>query len=141
MRVRPQLPQCLATSLGLRMPTFRREPDPDAASPAERIRQMEEYLQITAYYEGELTEERVSWLRKKVVVQDRWDSIPESQWGPHRRTRTETAVAQAKRMVDPNLYGELQDIEWVIKRLTEEIDRMEREGKRASRIYTMITGN
>lgn len=137
---RPELPECLKTSLGLRMPTFYREPHPQAASPLERVRQMEEYMELTAYTEGELTECRVEWLARKVPVQKEWEDIPREQWEVHRRTKTETAVGQAKRMVRPDLYNEMQDCDWMVRRLSEEIERMDRDATRASRIYTMVTG-
>lgn len=138
---RPELPECLKTALGLRMPVFRREPHPDAASPAERIRQMEEYIQITGYWEGELNEERVKWLADKEPLRREWGEIPESEWGHLRRTRTETAVDQAKRQVRPELYTKIQDCDWMVKRLTEEVGRMGREYDRASRVYSLITGS
>lgn len=140
-RTKPELPACLETALGLRMPVFRREPHADAASPAERVRQMEEYIQVTGYWEGELNEERVRWLVNKVEIQDEWDRIPREEWEQHRRTKTETAVAQAKRMVRPDLYDQMQDNEWMVRRLTDEIARMGREYDRASRVYTLVTGS
>lgn len=138
---RPELPACLTTSLGLRMPVFHREPHPDAPSPTERIRQMEEYVSLTGYWEGELCEERVKWLADKEPLRREWNEIPEDEWQHLRRTRTETAVDQAKRIVRPALYDKIQDCDWMIKRLSEEIQRMGREYDRASRTYTMITGS
>lgn len=119
----------------MRIPVFRED-----VAPSAKIDQLESYLLLTAVIQGNLTEERVEWLSAMVPLKDRWDHMPEEQWGHLRRTRTETAVNHAKRMVDGSLYDELQDHEWMIKRLAEEIDRMERESVKVSRVYTMIAG-
>ena len=112
----------------------------DGTAPGMKIAQLESYLLLTAFTEGELTEERVEWESRLVPVKDEWDRMPQELWEHLRRTKTETAVNHAKRMVQPDLYDQIQDHLWMIKRLTEEIDRMEREGTRASRAYTMVTG-
>lgn len=135
-RHRPTLPACLTTSLGLRVPVFAR-----TAAPREKIEALEEYLLLSASVQGDLTEERFDWMTRLVPIQDEWDHMPEEEWGHHRRTRTETAVKHAKRIARPPLYDEIMDIEWMIKRLTEEIDRMERDATKCSRAYTMITGS
>lgn len=130
---RPELPKCLTVSLGLRMPLFEK-----GHAPAEKISEMEDYLLLSSWTQGELTEERVRWLMDKVAVQHEWDHL--TGWEELRRTRTETAVTQAKRQVRPDLYDRLQEIEWMVRRLGEEIDRMEREATKASRAYTLMTG-
>lgn len=136
---RPDLPECLTIAAGLRIPTFRREPAEGAESPAERVRQMEEYIQITGHWEGELEEERLRWLSDREPLKREWDHL--TGWEELKRTKTETAVTQAKRQVAPELYDNLQDNEWMVKRLTEQIARMGRDYDRASRIYTLVMGS
>ena len=133
MRRRPDLPDCLSTSIGLRVPVFDRQ-----TAPGVKISALEEYLLLTAFQQGELAEERLTWLQDRVPLQDEWDHL--EGWEAHRRTRTETAVTQAKRLVAPDLYDKLQDNEWMIKRLSDEIERLENNASRVSRAYAMITG-
>lgn len=135
-RSRPVLPACLQTSVGLRMPVFAA-----GTSPSSKIGQLEDYLLLTAYTQGELTEVRMDWMCSLVPIRDEWDHMPNEEWAHLRRTRTETAVTHAKRMARPDLYDQMLDHDWMIKRLSEEFDRMEREAARASRVYTMITGS
>jgi hypothetical protein len=129
----PNLPDCLTVSLGLRVPVFEKD-----KSPREKIDELESYLLLSAYTQGELTEERMTWLVGAVVLQMKWDHL--DGWQHLRRTRTELAVRDAKRQIAPELYDRLQANEWMVKRLSEEIDRMERDATKISRAYTMITG-
>lgn len=113
----------------------------EGTAPSHKIEQLESYLLLSAFTQGQLTEERVDWLSSLVPLKDQWDHMPEHLWAELRRTRTETAVTHAKRIAMPDVYDKIQDHEWMIKRLTEEIDRMEREASKVSRAYTMITGS
>lgn len=133
-RHRPTLPSSLTTSIGLRMPVFA-----DGTSATDKLGQLESYLLLTAYTQGELSECRLEWLSSKIALQDEWAHL--TGWEDLRRTRTETAVTHAKRMLRPDLYDALEDHDWMIKRLTEEVDRMERDSVKASRAYTFITGS
>lgn len=135
MRHRPELPAALTTSIGMRVPTFER-----GAAPRGKIDALEDYLLRSAMVQGDLTEERLDWMSRLVPLKDEWDHMNQEEWGHLRRTRTETAVTHAKRQVRPELYDEMMDIEWMIKRLTEEIDRMERDAAKVSRAYAMIVG-
>lgn len=118
------------------MPVFAR-----GTTPSAKIVELEEYLLLSASVQGDLTEERFDWMSRLVPVEDEWEHLPQEEWGHLRRTRTETAVMHAKRVARPELYDDIQDMKWMIKRLTEEIDRMERDATKCSRAYTMITGS
>lgn len=133
-RHQPTLPAALVTALGLRVPVFEKD-----ASPSYKIAELESYLLLSAFTQGELTEQRLDWLVRLVPLEDEWDHL--AGWEEHLRTRTEKGVTQAKRCVRPDLYDEIQDIEWMVKRLSEEIDRMERDATKCSRAYSMITGS
>lgn len=131
-----QLPDALEKSKKMRVPTFEH-----GTSPRQKIDQLETYLLDSAAVQGDLTEERLDWMVRLVPLEHEWDHIPEDEWAHLRRTRTETAVKHAKRIARPQLYDEIQGIEWMAKRLTEEIDRMERDASKCSRAYTMLTGS
>lgn len=135
MRKRPEFPEALKKSIELRVPVFER-----GAPPAMKISALEDHLLLSAHVQGDLTEERLDWMAALVPLQDQWDHVPEDEWRHLRRTRTETAVKHAKREVRPELYDKIMDHEWMIKRLTEEIDRLERHASVCSRAYTMLTG-
>lgn len=128
------LPECLVTSVGLRCPVFAR-----GTSPRERIESLEEHMLLSAYTQGDLTEERLDWMARLVPVERDWDAVIVSK--EDLRSRTEKAVTAAKAQLRPDLYRAKTDAEWMIARLSEEIDRMEKDAARCSRAYTMISGN
>lgn len=134
MRHEPTLPAALTTSIDLRMPVFEA-----GTAPTTKIAALEEYLLLTAYYQGDLAKERLEWQVKLVPIRDAWDHL--TGWEHLKLTsRSEKAVASSKRQVRPDLYDRLMDHDWMIARLTEEIDRMERDATKASRAYTLMTG-
>jgi hypothetical protein len=116
------------------MPLFPRD-----TPPAVKVESLESWMLLSAWTQGELAEERLDWLSSLVPLQDEWDHL--TGWEHLRRTRTEIAVEQAKRMLRPDLYDQIQDHRWMIKRLDEEVDRMERESTKTSRAYTMVVGS
>lgn len=128
------LSPALQASKRLRIPTFEK-----GTSPRVKIDELETYLLLSAFTQGDLSEERLDVLVLLKPVQRRWEHL--GGWESLKQTRTEAGVKDAKRRVDPQLYDELQDLEWKVKRLTEEIDRLERDATKVSRAYSMITGS
>jgi len=123
----------LETSKGLRMPVFER-----GTGPRVKIDELETYLLLTAWQQGELSEERLDALVTLKEIDHQWDHL--DGWQGLRRTRTEAAVEDAKRQLRPDLYDQKRDLEWTIKRLSEEIERLERDSTKVSRAYSMMTG-
>lgn len=130
----PTLPDCLAESLKMRVPRFTQED-----TVGTKVARYEDYMMETAFVEGELTEERVQQLLRKAPLKHRWDHM--QGWDHLVKGRTEGAVTRAKAQVNPLLYDELEEIDWLVKRLSEEIDRMQRDAAKCSRAYTMLTGS
>jgi hypothetical protein len=126
----------LRLSLAMRVPTFERD-----QAPRSKISELEDFMLRSAEMQGDLARERVERMADLVPIESEWDHIPDEEWREHRRTRTETAVTHAKRLVRPELYDQIQDHEWMIKRLTEEMERLDRCDAVVSRVYTMVTGS
>lgn len=125
--------EALETSKGLRVPVFERD-----AAPRVKIDELESYLLLSAFTQGNLAEERLDALVTLREINHKWDHL--DGWQALRRTRTEAAVEDAKRQLAPLLYDQKRDLEWTIKRLSEEIERLERDAVKVSRCYSMITG-
>jgi hypothetical protein len=125
--------EALKTSKGLRVPVFEH-----GVSPRVKIEQLESYLLLSAFQQGELAEERLDALVTFEDLRREWDHL--EGWEPYKRTRTEAGVEDAKRQLRPDLYDQRRDLEWTIKRLSEEIERLERDATKVSRAYSMTTG-
>jgi hypothetical protein len=123
----------LATSKGLRVPVFEK-----GVAPRAKIEQLESYLLLSAFTQGELSEQRLDALVALQEFGREWDHL--DGWQALKRTRTEAAVEDAKRQLNPVLFDQKRDLEWTIKRLSEEIERLERDATKISRAYSMITG-
>ena|ERR1035437_5615929 len=130
----PTLPSCLVTSYGLRIPLFEA-----GTMPRTKIDALESYLLLTAWTQGELAEERFRVLAELTTLEHEWSHM--DGWQGSQRTRTELAVEDAKRKLRPELYDLLTERKWIVKRLSEEIDRLEGDATKVSRVYTFITGS
>ena len=128
-----RLPETLERSLKMRVPRYDRDKTTSA-----RVEEFEEYLLESARMQGDLTQEGIAWEKIIWPLEEVWANL--TGWEELRRTRTEAAVTAAKRMVDPELYAKMEDIRWIIKKCALEADRMERDGTKVSRAYTMETG-
>lgn len=123
----------LDTAKSLRLPLF--EP---TVGPKQRIESLTDYMLLTAYWSAELSEHRFGLMEELKPLDYEWYYL--EGWEPFRRNRTEGGVDAAKAQVRPDLWDAITDARWKIARLTEEIDRLERDATKASRAYTMLTG-
>lgn len=126
--------EALAESAGLRMPVFE-----DGVPGSEKIGQLESYLLLTAFGQGKLSEERLGLYADLRDARKEWSELVGFEALVKRRT--DTAVDEAKAQLRPDLHQQVRDLEWKVKRLTEEIDRLERDATKCSRVYTFITGS
>lgn len=127
------LPECLSTAAALRVPVFEKG-TPSRA----KVDALEEYTLLSAYWQGECHQERLGEHGKLDDAQHEWDHL--AGWEAFRRSKTETAVEDAKRQIRPDLYDTIQRTKRLVARLSEEIDRLERDAAKVSRAYTMIVG-
>lgn len=128
-----ELSDAMNTAAALRFPVFEK-----GTAASTKVEQIEEHVTVTAYWQGDLEQERLEAHRALQDLQSEWDHLV--GWEALKRTKTETAVEDAKRQLRPDLYDRLADLRWRIKRWSEQIDRLERDFTKASRVYTFITG-
>lgn len=120
-----------------------RFPSLEGLAPREKIGALEDHTVLTAQVEADLSRLRLICQRKLQEAEEEWEGI--SGWEAFLRRPGRDATAadrdRAKGQVDPHLWAMIRACRFVIPRCTEEIARMERDTKRASRIYSFITGS
>lgn len=114
----------------------RRHPDESLAAHVEAL---ESYMLESAWHQGELADERLRTHEALRELQEEWDHL--TGWEPFKRTKTETAVEDAKRQLRPELYDGIQKARWLIARLNEQIARLDKDAERCSRAYTLVSGS
>ncbi len=117
----------------LRVPCFPRD-----TPPRERVSALEEFMLVSAFHAGELHAERLGLYEQLEPLKREWDDL--QGWEAHARGKTDEARNSAKRIIRPDLHEPIADFAWSIRRLTEELDRLERDAAKVSRAYTMIAG-
>lgn len=123
----------LEVALVLRVPVFQRGTNARAKAEA-----MEEFMLLSAYWQGELNEERHRLIAEAAPHQDEWDKL--EGWEPYRDGRTDESVDRAKRVIREDLWDVLQVKRRRVRALSNEIDRLERDASKVSRAYTMLSG-
>ena len=119
----------LAKAKALRVPVFERD------APIEsKVPQLEEVMLLSAWYAGELHEERLQLRVDLKPLREEWRDL--QGWESARRGRTNASIDEAKALFRPELWARIQDLEWQIDQLTCEIDRLERDATKCSRAYT-----
>jgi hypothetical protein len=126
--------QQLAAAAKLRVPRVERELGVRA-----RVEALEDYLLESAWHQGELAEARLELYGQLRELEEKWDHL--DGWQALKRTKTEAAVDDAKRQLRPELYDGIKKARWLIRRLSEEIERLERDATKCSRAYTLATGS
>jgi hypothetical protein len=126
--------QQLAAAAKLRVPRVERELGVRA-----RVEALEDYLLESAWHQGELAEARLELYGQLRELEEKWDHL--DGWQALKRTKTEAAVDDAKRQLRPELYDGIKKARWLIRRLSEEIERLERDATKCSRAYTLATGD
>lgn len=130
----------------LRMPQFKIDPNDPMAStrPGEKIEQLESYLLELAFARGRAEEARLYAYGAVRRLQVKWDHLEgwEISFGsPEKAARaTQPQIAEAKRQLEPELFDSIEQGRYLIKRLTEQIKRLEKDEDVASRTYTLISG-
>jgi hypothetical protein len=127
----------------LKMPTFvyrSNNGGPPVTSSREKIERLEDFLLKTARWRGHLEEQRLIVQSAVRDLQIKWDHM--TGWQEHRREgeKTVASVNDAKRIADPDLHDSIKKGEFIVKRLSDQIRRLEHDDEVASRAYTFITG-
>jgi hypothetical protein len=129
----------------LRMPNFKMDPDDPMAVPAvphEKIEGLESYLLDAAVGRGDAHEARLFAYGAHRTLREEWDHLEgwEIQFGAKAATATQPQVKEAKRQLRPDLFDAIEKADWLVRRLTEQVKRLEKDEEVASRVYTLITG-
>lgn len=127
--------EVLYGSAQLRMPKFNGD-----TMPRSKIERLEEYLLATARWRSYLEEGRLYMQDALRQLRSDWDHL--DGWETFRRKgeKTQASVDDAKRQINPDLYDSIQEAEFLVKRCSEAIRRLEHDDEVASRAYTFITG-
>lgn len=139
-----QIEQTVFDVSKLRMPKFvydRNEPM-SATRPGQKIEELESYILDAAYARGDAEEARLFCHAAVRTLLDKWDHLTgwEASFGDEAKAAkaTQPQVREAKRVLDPELYDSIAKGEYLVKRLTEQIKRLEKDEEVASRAYTLI---
>lgn len=129
--MRPR-PEALTTSITLRVPVFE-----EGTMTRSKIDQLESYLLLSAFQQGQLAEARLVACDELRVKRKRWRDLSPA---PGVRARTKDEREEGKRRVQPELAAEIDELEEEIERLNEEFNRLEGDATKVSRAHTFITG-
>lgn len=119
-----------------------RFPSLSEMDPRQKINALENHTVLTAQIEADLSRLRLIAQRKLQDAEDEWEAV--AGWEAHLRRPRDTTAAdrnRAKAKIAPELWAMIRACRFLIPRCSEEIERMERDTKRASRIYSFITGS
>lgn len=111
--------------------------------PHEKIELLEDFLLLSAEKRQEATEARLYMQRSLKLLGDQWRDL--KGWQQHMNgtplaKATGPQIDRAKRCVNPDLADSIKHGEWLERRLTEQIKRLQHDDEVASRVYTLITG-
>lgn len=129
--------ETLRTSVALRVPLWDNADASTRPSPRQKIDQLETYMLMTAYYQGELSQERLEAQDRLDDLQLQWAHLVPITIGSR---KTNAAHEDAKREMDPELHDAIEDLKSTIAVLTDEIERLERDATKCSRVYSLIQG-
>lgn len=131
-----QRPEALTTAKSLRMPIWKANEKPP---PSQRVEEYGDYIALTAYWQGELSALVLDTQAELSDIEDEWAAL--EGYEIHRDGRkTDRSVDEAKAQAAPDLAKRRREKKRLLKMLNEEVDRLERESVKASRIVTTIIG-
>lgn len=126
--------EALDAASELRLPTF--EPGTMRDTKCELIG---DYILENGYLKGDLHRERLVTLEELAPLEEEWESL--EGWEDLRVGRTDKSIDEAKKVLREDLYHAIRVLRWRIKRLTEEIERLDDDYARASRYYSTLSGS
>lgn len=103
------------------------------------VDQLAEFMLLSAYVAADLHSERLDDYLELRPKQLEWDHL--EGWEMLRQGKTDSSREEAKRGLRPELHEEIDELKFRIARLTDEIERLNRDAEKAvSRAYTILTG-
>lgn len=134
----------------VRMPTVIRRGRPneeyeggfEPLGPSEKISQLESYLLLTAEARQLAESARIAASDSLFDLNREWDDL--EGWEMYLNGSTSKAtgpqIEAAKRRVSPALHSKRQRLDWLVRRFSEQVRRLEQDDEVASRVYTLIVG-
>jgi hypothetical protein len=104
---------------------------------AQAIEQIADYVVKTAHVEGDLTQAKFALVEAKELLDDQWGAIDTSNLPASATLKRREEERKAK---EPGLAASRAEMKRLLSQLTEQVDRMQLDYTRASRLYTMLTG-
>lgn len=101
----------------------------------EKIAALEDYMLMAAFYVGVLHEERLHAHVELAPLQREWETVQ-----PLVRGKTARDAEDSRRRARPELASRIAILRWRVDRLSEELQRLDREHDKVSRAYTLMTG-
>lgn len=144
-----QIEQTAFDVAALRMPKFVYDiNDPMRSTrPGEKIEKLESYLLDVAYSRGDAEQARLYAYAAVRRLTNEWDHLedwelsfdPDPAKAVAKAARaTQPQIKEAKRSLRPDLYDGIEHGSYLVKRLSEQIKRLEKDEEVASRAYTLI---
>lgn len=130
------LSDTMEKAVALRFPVFDRDGE---ATLREKLEAIEDHVMACGFWHGELVEERLRLREEHRPRQHEWDHL--EGWQSQRVGKTDQAVTEAKRALRPDLYDGLQSDRQRMQDLSEQIERLDRDHDKASRLYSIMTGS
>lgn len=108
----------------------------------QKIEELESYLLLTA--EARQLAESARLAVHRFLFDARIEADGMQGWEMHLGVAASKATAPqieaAKKKANPRLVADIAEADFLVKRLTEQIKRLEHDDEVASRVYTLITG-
>ena len=128
----------LRSASRLRVPVFDRLATPRYSLSA-LAEELAEYMLLSAFAAGELHESRLDLRADLEEDLRRWEQL--EGWEMYRQGKTDSSREEAKKQMEPELWARIASLKWLIAQLTDEMERLNRDGeKTVSRAYTILTG-
>lgn len=126
--------EALETAITLRVPRFERGTLRDT-----KADMIGDYILENALVKGDLAEERLLTHEQLGPLEEEWEAL--EGWEEFRVGRTDKSIEEAKKVLRDDLHHAIRVLRWRVRRLDEEIERLEGDYARASRYYTTLSGS
>lgn len=123
----------LRSASKLRVPRYNAD-----ASARYKIEGLADYMLESALHQGDLEQERLEAHEQLATLDEEWENL--TGWEPFRQGKTDSSIERAKAQLRPDLAKSRKWLDWQIDRLSEQIERIERDATKVSRTYTMYGG-
>lgn len=114
---------------------------PDEMPVKIKIEVLEAHLLYTARGRGILEEARLALEDQYEVIDEQWRNTTGYEMYLNGKPKSQEDINEAKRQVNPTLFGERRLCIKLLRQVGNQIRRLEKDDAVASRSYTMLTGS